>query len=211
MRWLKRLFGIIPPAESHISFSGYLWGGFTWLVWGGGSAAILGVLAVFAEPLRPYAPLSWGLVALSGGLMGIILYSIIGFGKKKRAEAAYLDAMSRPNLNLNPVDKTFEGRRINLVDLRMPLSSLVEDKVFKGCQIVGPCVVLTHETIFNKVTFNSCTFLKIEDGEVPIYPDVYLTGVILNESHLFSITFLFRRSEADRLVKEGLNIPWANC
>lgn len=159
-----------------------------------GGSALMGGLGAWAAHattlLAPYAPFSWFASALVGALafMAVLLagaafrnWIITGNVRRRFYE-------SRPQA-INPLDQTFERRRIAIHDITPPFGVVVEGKTFLDCELIGPaniamsgCTVqgcqytivdsvLVSDTaqLQNGLLFRNCTFLNCHFFRVSIF------------------------------------------
>jgi hypothetical protein len=99
---------------------------------------ITGWAAAATDLLKPYAPLSWVVAALIGAsTFCLISFLII------RCRTIFIDGSIRrrfyePGDKINPLDKTFEKRRIYISDIIPPVGFKVAGKTFIDCELIGP-------------------------------------------------------------------------
>lgn len=134
-----------------------------------------------------YAPASW----VAAGFLGLLVYALafigIAWGRGKWVRSRY-DARMLPNSGpIDPMDKTFERRRIFLNEFALPSHPLIVGKTFIDCEIIGPAnvilqtgnmvtehmypvcdTVLMHSAanpyngyIFRNCTFKGCSFQRL--------------------------------------------------
>jgi len=113
-------------------------------------------------------------IGLCASLILALVLLFISLSRKATAYSAYLSVFSSgKEPKTNPLDIYFENKIIKLSDLELPLNAAHERKTFKGCDIIGPgVVVITGGGRFDKSSFLNC-------GDVIfIPPEVTLSGVI---------------------------------
>ncbi|MCW5752663.1 MAG: hypothetical protein KIT81_16125 [Alphaproteobacteria bacterium] len=85
-----------------------------------------------------YAPLSW-IIAGAAGLAFVVIGNLVWQWSKAIRVKALFDARAMASGSLiNPLDKTFEGKRIFVNDFTLPSLALIDDKTFIDCEIIGP-------------------------------------------------------------------------
>lgn len=147
-----------------------------------------GVVASFALPawavramemFSEYAPLSWVVAGFAGVAFAVIFFWLWQVAFILRVRAKFNVRLLEHPDPINPLDKTFEGKRIFLNDFVLPSHQLVEGKTFIDCDIIGPtnlylasgnqasairlpqidAVYLDPEIMFNNgVAFRDCVF-----------------------------------------------------
>jgi hypothetical protein len=111
------------------------------LVLGTGLAASFGLPAwavhsasIFAE----YSPLSWVVSGFIGVFVAVIAYLIYAFASKLRVTAQYNAMFLEKGILINPLETIFERKRILLNDFVLPSHTLIENKTFVDCDLIGP-------------------------------------------------------------------------
>lgn len=112
---------------------------------------------------------------------------------------------------INPLDESFEGKVINLEDLRLPLNRTHTHKTFRKCTFVGPMAILIGGSggVSNS-SFNFC-------GELIALPEdvgeVYLNGVMkfinctFHECEFIQTTIIVNRYTAERFKSDLPDMP----
>jgi hypothetical protein len=174
-----------------------------------------GVVASFALPAwavraaeiaQEYAPFSWVLAGFAGVVIAAICYFLLAIGYRIRIRAKYDEKLLGSSGPINPLDRTFEGRRIFLNDFVLPSHPLVEGKTFIDCEIIGPADiffewgnnassnrdprldavllnrrnVFTNGYIFRGCIFRGCSFQRITFFILPQGYQYYETNPLLN-------------------------------
>ncbi len=85
-----------------------------------------------------YAPASWVIAGFVGMFVVTICYLTWQWGFKIRVRAKYDYKLLASPDPINPLDKTFEGKRIYLNDFVLPSHTLIDGKTFIDCEIIGP-------------------------------------------------------------------------
>lgn len=111
------------------------------------SATLLGsaVLPAWAvksmQVFSAYAPLSWVVAGFLGATIFVFLRLLWIWGKKIAVKAKYDAKMIEAGSTINPLDLTFEGKRIFISDLILPSFPFITDKTFINCELIGPANV----------------------------------------------------------------------
>lgn len=85
-----------------------------------------------------YSPLSWVLAGMTGFFVISVCYTIFMFGRRLRIRAKYDEKHLQDDTEINPLDKTFEGKRIFLNSFVLPSHPFIQNKTFIDCEIIGP-------------------------------------------------------------------------
>lgn len=178
----KRLGGWLSTIESRWN----LWA----LISGSGLVAsfALPAWAVHAAQLfSEYAPFSWDIAGFCGVLVWVIIRLIWNWAYKIRVHAEYDAKFLEHGSIINPLDLTFERKRILLNDFVLPSHTFIEGKTFIDCDLIGPANIYFHSSnqanpirlpkidavwlapkaqfnngfVFNNCIFRNCSFQRI--------------------------------------------------
>lgn len=150
-----------------------------------------------------YSPVSWVLAGFLGMLAVALAYLLLGMGRTRWVRAAYNRRMlARGGGAVDPMGKSFEGKRIFLNEFVLPSNVHVQGKIFIDCEIIGPAnvflmagnnvkdgkspkcdavVLAAGRDFFNGYIFNDCTFrgcslqritLFVTEAEYPLVKDL---------------------------------------
>lgn len=190
---MNKLFNFF---DRGLTWADLLWRLITFIVviFGGTTAALL---AKASELFRNSSPLIWFLVGILTALALTLIFFLFNLSRKQAANAKYLDSLSNPVSNINPLLGTFEDKIIKLSDLQLPLNQNHKHKHFKRCKIVGPGAVAILGGSYIDTIFTNC-------GDVFAIPNhVHLTGVIglegctLDQCELIDITLFTSDSQSN--------------
>jgi hypothetical protein len=94
-----------------------------------------------AQIFSEYAPLSWVIAGFAGVLLWTIARLIWNFAYQVKVRAQYDARFLERSGNYNPLDLTFEKKRIYLDDFALPSHTVIQGKTFIQCDIIGPASV----------------------------------------------------------------------
>ncbi|MEO8722228.1 MAG: hypothetical protein ABI395_01720 [Sphingobium sp.] len=128
-------------------FSGLEW---KWslanLLWGVPAAIASFALPAWAvrasKVFEQYAPLSWVVAGFMGMAAGAIIYCIAAWGRGRWVKARYDARMLAQGGAIDPLEKTFERKRIYLNEFCLASHPFVENKTFIDCEIIGPANII---------------------------------------------------------------------
>jgi hypothetical protein len=100
--------------------------------------AAMTYLAAISAWLRPYAPVSWGLVGLISAFLIVVVLWLIAKIRTQFIMGTISKSFVNAEKHVNPKQETFQGQRINLNDLILPFHRIINGKTFIDCEIVGP-------------------------------------------------------------------------
>ncbi len=120
-----------------------------------------GLMASFALPawavtavnlFAEYTPLAAVVAGFCGLIVATLCYVGWQWAFKIRVRAKYDYRMLAGPSPINPLDKTFEGKRIYLNDFVLPSHTLIDGKTFIDCEIIGPAILYWYAN--NQATEN---------------------------------------------------------
>lgn len=91
-----------------------------------------------AHLFSEYSPASWVVAGFLGMLLASISYAIWQWAFRTRVRARYDYRLLSGPSPINPLDRTFEGKRIFLNEFVLPSHTVIESKTFIDCEIIGP-------------------------------------------------------------------------
>jgi hypothetical protein len=140
------------------------------------------------KALDGYAPISWVLAGFAGLLVASISYHFVSKAFARRVRTRYDVRMLAQGGAIDPLEKTFERKRIYLNEFCLPSHPYVENKTFIDCEIIGPACILF-------VSGN-----QISEGKYPIVDAVYLKeGASPFSAYLFN-NCIFRGCNFSRVT-----------
>jgi hypothetical protein len=146
-----------------------------------------------ADILSQYSPLSWIVAGLLGALFWAVVRLIWNWGYRIKIRAQYDAKFIEHGGNYNPLDLTFEKKRIYLNDFVLPSSPLIQGKTFIECEIIGPAIVYfrannlaapirepkldavwLHPTasMSNHFTFDNCIFRNCSFQRITLFASI---------------------------------------
>jgi len=124
--------------------------------------------AAAAQIFSAYAPLSWVVAGFAGAFVWTMIRLLWSIAQRVRVRVRYDAAFLARGGNFNPLDLTFERKRIYL-------NPLVENKTFIDCDLIGPANI----------------YLQFGNS-VPSVREPKVDGVWLHPTAQFSNGFIFR-------------------
>lgn len=201
---MNKLFNFF---DRGLTWADWLWRLVTFLIviFGGTTAALL---AKASELFRNSSPLIWFFIGIITAFVLTLTFYLFNLSRKQAASAKYLNSLSTPSSNINPLLAIFEDKVIKLSDLELPLNAAHEQKVFKRCKIIGPGTLAILGSTLNEGGFIEC-------GDViAVPPGIHLPGVMvlknctLNQCHLINMTIVTinNQSEINNFTILGMRV-----
>ena len=94
-----------------------------------------------AKIMSQYAPLSWVIAGFAGVVVWALARLIWNWAYRIKINAQYDARFIERGGNYNPLDLTFEKKRIYLDDFALPSHTVIQGKTFIQCEIIGPASV----------------------------------------------------------------------
>lgn len=182
------IFDRIATAEGAMQFIDRLARWWPLLIGTGAVGWLTGWAASAVGAFAVYSPLSWVLGALIGSLLFIFAYFLWATGVLRAAHAQiYRAAQQRPH-DVNPLDASFDKKRIRLADFADPVTRHIKDKTFVECELVGPAVVAFANNSFDgwNGAF-ACDFVVVRDDKDQ-FP--FQNVIVIEHCHFRSPKFL---------------------
>ena len=111
-------------------------------------------LAAVSTWLRPYAPLSWGIVGLVACLLIAVFFWLLARGRQMWVTTSINKSYRDSHHSVDPMQLVFQGKRIDINDLILPFHRVVKGKTFVDCDIYGPANVSVAATSPGRGSFN---------------------------------------------------------
>ncbi|WP_370236468.1 hypothetical protein [Brevundimonas sp.] len=162
-------------------------------------ASALSWLASAAIWLNAYGPLAWGLVFL---ITFLVLYGIFLLGvhvtskaRERRVQSAYTERVVA-SATVNPLDRLFAGKRIDMRDFYHPFFKWHVRPTFRDSEVYGPAnVALRGSPTFERCLFHDCEIVIVRPG-VPAMGVIGLDSPVFEGSQLYRLTFFVTAEDA---------------
>lgn len=154
-----------------------------------------------ANAFNEYAPFSW----IASGIMGFVLISV---GLQGLAQARLLSQHFRIRRfstevdAVNPLESTFQKRRINVTQIQPPVGNEVRGRTFVECDIVGPANILVFNCSFQGSQGSAIDAVLWSTGNRPTNCTVFVDCTFTN-CRFFLLTFLVPTSGFEDFSKHG--------
>lgn len=183
-------------------FSGLEW---KWslatLIWGVPTAIASFVLPAWAvratKVFEAYAPASWVAAGFLGMLSAAIIYGTTARARASWVRARYDARMLAQGGMVDPLERTFERKRIYLNEFCLPSHPFIEGKAFIDCELIGPANIIF-------ISGNN-----ISDARYPVVDAIYMkengrptTGYVFKDCifracNFSRVTFLVQHEETE--------------
>lgn len=119
-----------------------------------------------ANIFQQYSPFSWVAAGFCGLFIVTLSFALFVWARNK-LQIVGLRTRILDTSQINPLDKTFENKRINIRDLAPPIGGLIENKVFVDCDILGPASVIFLGCTLNGNSVVQVDGLIVRDAKPP--------------------------------------------
>jgi hypothetical protein len=170
--------------------------------------ALGGVVAAFTDFMSTWAPFSWFVGAIVGGL-GFQGWALLRSWQGERsARAKRIEMLEPPKGHVSLAAERFEYQRIYMPDLLLPGQRTIEGKEFVGCELVGPVNVVLGASSPGSGKLERCGFF-FSDGVVfnpehRVQNAVVLLDCIFKNCKMYHWTLLFPEGERE-FMKERIS------
>ncbi|WP_170005135.1 hypothetical protein [Pseudopontixanthobacter vadosimaris] len=148
-----------------------------------------------------FGPYGWFTAALVGALCAAAIFALVGYSKKRFAEAKLINRVSadRPTDAINPLEKDFHRQRISIKDIAHPLTRTVAGKEFTDCELVGPAnIFFLRNCHLNGVGFGNCEFI-LTKTELVLNNVIPFQDVSIRGGDILSVTVFVHPSNFDQI------------
>lgn len=132
-------------------------------------SGVMAYLAAISEFLRPYAPLSYGVVFLLSLLVFSVSYAIYSWAASRTALVRYARHKTE-TFTVNVLSPIHEDERIDLMSFYHPFFRKTENARFENCELYGPAYVLFDGCRFDTGIMSECEIVIVR-------PDRGIKGV----------------------------------
>ena len=158
--------------------------------------------------LEQYAPLSW----VGGSLVGAVLF-LIGAAawstaRVNAARLEYVRDLKTAAEPINPLDETFNRKRIQIQDLRSQFNEGVDGKTFVDCDLCGPAVIVLLGNIsMSGVGIGNCEFVRVRNGAAIINAIPFL-NLTVTRGKMRGLTILVPEGAVPQVDAGVRGIQW---
>jgi len=161
------------------------------------------------ELVEKYKPFSWVVSAALGVAVFYILLAIRAKWKLWIAQYNFVDSRAKPTDAINPLDDTFQKKRIKISDFHPPLGIVVTDKNLIDCELIGPGVIVFKNAMSTGgINFDDCDSVKIPNGS-NFKNVLVLENFNFTRCRLCRLTILIPESGA-AVFENAPGFKWAN-
>ncbi len=159
------------------------------------------------ETFTEYAPLSWVVAGFSGAFLFLFLVLLYqGFVRVKLRNDLFT-RLSRSTDAVNPLDRAFHEKRIQIRDILPPVGKRITGRSFLDCDIVGPAnLVIWSGNSINNPGGECVDAVLLKEDVTP------LNGIVLHDCDFrnckfYNITFLVYPGQYEGFDSH-LRVPW---
>jgi hypothetical protein len=144
------------------------------------------------------------LAGAAGMILATAIAVAIAWIRVKLTYARYIDRSVSPGDNVNPLDDSFNRKRIKLTSFVSPYRAIIQGKTFDQCELFGPAVVVLRGGInMNFNEFHFCDFIAVRNNSAPV-TGISFVNVTVLRSKLYGLTFLVPESQVHSMIKQGI-------
>lgn len=154
-----------------------------------------------------YSPLSWVVAGFMGLFLWVVSNLIWQWGKRIAISSRYDAKLIKNGDKINPLNQTFEDKRIFINDFVLPSNQIIQNKTFINCEIIGPsCLYFLSDNLANPIKFPKIDGIWLEPSKF-FDNGVILSNCIFRDCSFQRITIL-AGVENYEMWKDNPNINW---
>ena len=164
-----------------------------WVILGGPTLATAATayLASLSDWINQFGAFAWVIAGLLAGLLVLMIVLTIFEIRSMHLRSSTVKQWQAKSDFINPLDKTFDGKRINFSDLSDPITREIKGKTFTDCELNGPAVVVIDgDCSFDNVQFTNCDVIVLRKGTLSIHTGIFLTNTQVIRSRIAYATIL---------------------
>ena len=159
--------------------------------------------------LNAYGPITWWAAFLLGVLITVWILNGWTAFRLRNARLAFVKQQETRSDIVNPLEDTFQRRRVNINELRSVDDWVIENKTFIRCEIVGPATVYFDNATLNANGFRNCIFVLARIG-ARIPSAIIMRRVTIQDSTLYAMTVIVPENQKDSFEQGTARIEWIN-
>ena len=129
------------------------------------TAVVSGWATSATKLLEDYAPLSWVGGAVIGAALFLIGAAAWSSARVNAARLEYVRDLKVAAEPINPLEGTFNRKRIQIQAFRSQFNEPVDGKTFVDCDLCGPAVIMLLGNIsMGGVEMGNCEFVRVRNG-----------------------------------------------
>ena len=135
-----------------------------------------------------------------------LAYLALAYGRSYLAMARQSEFFLRRADAVNPLESTFEKRRINIQDFFNPFGAFHENKTFIDCELIGPAVIYLEDSNMTIREFG-CDYVVINKENKPDTA-IFFKNATIKHCKLFNLTILISENGIERLGDLAERLHW---
>jgi len=178
-----------------------------WAIIGGPAlvTAATAYLASLSGWINQFGAFAWVIAGLLAGLLVLLIVLTFFEIRSMHLRSSAIKQWQANSDFINPLNKTFNGKRINFSDLSDPITREIKGKTFTDCELNGPAVVVIDgDCCFDNVQFANCDVIVLRKGPLSIYTGIFIRNTKFISSRIASSTILIGASSIDYFTKTGV-------
>lgn len=147
---------------------------------------ISGWLSTGVEWINQFGWFGWWAAALTGALVAALILLFMALLRQSWIKASAIRSWSQNKGDaINPLDREFIRRRINLLDLVSPINNAIIGKRFIDCELLGPANLLMSRSTITDNSFARHDIVLMDTNSrvsnAILLEDCVITGCMLNQ------------------------------
>jgi hypothetical protein len=161
-----------------------------------------------ARVFEQYEPLSWVVAGFSGLGIAVAFFASAAWARGKWVRANYDARMLAQGGAVDPLEKTFERKRVYLNEFCLPSHPIIEDKTFINCEIIGPAnIILVSGNSINNGRYPICDAVYLAKDIIPNGNYYAFSNCIFRGCNFYRVTFFVPHGELN-LFRNYVLVKW---
>lgn len=160
-----------------------------------------------------YGPLVWWAIGLCAAAVTMLIYWLWSAARLYSTNRNFMKSRDLSPESVNPLDMTFDRKRIDFADLADPITKVIHGKTFVDCELLGSGLSFLYSgSTFDPPTQSlNCDMvaLPVDVGFYPRPNNSYLiTRCIFRRCKFYEQTMIFNRPSAQMMYASGEGLNW---
>jgi len=168
----------------------------------------MGVVTAWAasavDAFSTYAPLSWIIAGLLGSLIAAATFLVAQLAVRLRVRNRWNVLLMAEPQPINPIEKTFEKRRIRISEMVLPSHRVLTNKTFIDCEIVGPANLYWFRGNAAAAPYGPKIDAVYLEPKATFFNGIVLDGCIFRNCAFVNITLFVSAGEYHRVKSDSI-------
>lgn len=161
-------------------------------------ALITAILSQSVDWINKWGLFGWWCAFILGGISIQIIIAIYSYCKLQMTKSKAIFRWSQIVDNINPMQSSFDRKRIRFRDIAHPFTNTIDDKSFKDCELFGPENIIFLQNTISRVNFRRCDFVILKD-ELSIENVIAIRNCHISGGEIWNSIIFCNQDEYDNM------------